>query len=304
MIQRFSETDVAARLTMAATLRAVHDSFQRVADGYVHQEPRVRLQLPAGYFAAVCAVDEKLALSSVKSYSVIDGELRGFIITLSSIADGSPRAVIEANLLTKMRTGAASGVAAAALAREGATTVGIIGCGRQAPFQLDAVRQSLPQLTHVLAWCRNQQSLRAFCAQTDARPASSAEEVVGCDVVLASTTSPTPVINGAWLRPGALVIAIGGDHHGDRELDDEAIRRAALVICDSIATSRIEAADIWAPVDSGIISWDAVTELQEVVAGRHAGRTSDDDIVFYKSNGLAAWDVAAAGALITSPPNS
>jgi ornithine cyclodeaminase/alanine dehydrogenase-like protein (mu-crystallin family) len=244
-----------------------------------------------------------LALSAVKSYTVIDGELRGFIITLSSITDGSPQAVIEADLLTKMRTGAASGVAAASLARTGATTVGIIGCGRQAPFQLDAVRRSPPHLTHALAWCRNPQSLEAFCAHTGARPASSAEEVAECDVVLASTTSPNPVINGAWLRPGALVIALGGDGHGDRELDDEAIRRATLVTCDSIDASRTDAADIWAPVESGILSWDAVIELQDVITGRHAGRASDDDIVFFKSNGLAAWDVATAAALIASPTN-
>lgn len=302
MIRHFSEDDVAAQLTMPAALRAVRDSFERVADGHVHEEPRIRLHTPGGYFAAICAIDEQLALSSVKSYTVVDGELRGFVISLSSIADGSPQAVIEADHLTKMRTGAASGVAAASLARTGATTVGIIGCGRQAPFQLDAVRQALPQLTHALAWCRSRRSLEAFCAKTGASPASSAEEAVRCDIVLAATTSPTPVVNGAWLRPGALVIAIGGDHHGDRELDDDAIRRAALVVCDSIATSRVEAADIWAPVESGILAWDAVIELQDIMACKHPGRRSADDIVLFKSNGLAAWDLAVAGALVTSPP--
>lgn len=302
MIRYFRESDVAAQLTMVAMLRAVRDAFARTADGHIHESPRTRLRVGDGYSAAICAVDEKLELSLVKSYSVIDGELRGFLVTLSSTADGFPRAVIEADLLTKMRTGAASGVAAATLARSGASTVGIIGCGRQAPFQIDAVREALPHFTRGLAWCRNQESLSAFCHETGFEPAASAEEVAGCDVVLLCTTSPTPVVNGAWLRPGTLVIAIGGDHHGDRELDDEAIRRASLVTCDSIAASRVDAADIWAPAEAGVLQWDSVTELQEVLVGRRPGRASDEDIVIFKSNGLAAWDLAAAAELIATEP--
>ena len=296
-----SEDDVAAQLSMDTTLGAVRASFHRLARGEIRQEPRTQLLFSAGYFAAVCAADEGLGLASVKSYTVIDGELRGFVITLTSTRDGTVQAVLEADLLTAMRTGAGSGVAAASLAHSSATSVGIIGCGRQAPFQVEAVRSAIPGITSVLAWSRRPEQLRAFCEATGSRPAAGPRDIAECDVIVASTTSPTPVVQGEWLRPGALVIAIGGDHHGDRELDDEVIMRASLITCDSIATSRHEAADLWGPAVGGLIRWGDVVELQDIVAGNHPGRTDDDQIIVFKSNGLGAWDVAAAAALIAGP---
>lgn len=295
-----SEQDVADRLTMPATVAAVKRSFLRLADGLVHQAPRVQLIVPAGYVAAVCGADDGLGLATVKSYTMIDDQLRGFVITISSLRDGEVKAVIEADLLTKMRTGAASGVAAAALARPGSETVGIIGCGRQAPFQLEAIQHVLPHLS-ALAWCRRADQLGSFCERTGAVAAKSAREVASCDIVVTATTSPSPVVAGEWLRDGALVIAIGGDYD-HREVDDETITRSALITCDSIATSREEAADIWAPASRKLISWSDVVELQEIVAGRHPGRASNDDIIFFKSNGLGAWDVAAAAVLLDRAP--
>jgi alanine dehydrogenase len=296
-----SEQDVADRLAMPATVAAVRQSFLRLADGLVHQAPRVQLMVSAGYFAAVCGADEGLGLATVKSYMVIDGQLRGFVITVSCLRDGEVKAVIEADLLTKIRTGAASGVAAAALARAGSETVGIIGCGGQAPFQLEAVRHVLPHLS-AFAWCRRADQLASFCERTGAVPAESPREAASCDIVVTATTSPSPVVAGEWLREGALVIAIGGDYD-DRELDDETIRRSALITCDSITTSREEAADIWEPASRKLISWGDVVELQDIVAGRHPGRTSNDDIILFKSNGLGAWDVAAAAVLLGRDAN-
>jgi ornithine cyclodeaminase len=296
----FREGDVAKHLSMSATLDAVEASFRRLAAGVVRQQPRTQLHHADGYFAAMCVADGGLGLATVKSYTVVDGVLDGFVVTVNSLRDGRAQAVIEADLLTKLRTGAGSGVAAATLARAGASSLGIIGCGRQAPFQLDAIRCALPGVSSVRAWTRRPDQLADFCARTGASPAASAQEAAGCDIVVAATTSSTPVIRGEWLRPGALVIAIGGDAHGDRELDDAVIERAALITCDSIASSRQEAADLWAPAESGLVAWDDVVELQAVVAGTHPGRTDAEEIILFKSNGMGAWDVAAAAALIAA----
>jgi ornithine cyclodeaminase len=243
------------------------------------------------------AADDVLGLACVKSYAAVDGALEGFSLVVNSTADGGVRGVIEADALTRIRTGAASGVAAGALAAPGARTVGIIGCGRQAPCQLEAVRCALPGV-RALAWCRRADELRRFCARTGAEPVASAAEVMACDVVIAATTSSTPVIEGRRLRDGALVIAIGGGRHGDRELDDDVLRRADLVTCDALASSRAEAADIWEPVVAGIIGWKDVVELGNVLNGTHPGRRCDADVVVFKSNGLGAWDLALAALLL------
>jgi alanine dehydrogenase len=208
------------------------------------------------------------------------------------------QAVIEADTLTKIRTGAASGVAAGCLAMPHARTVGIIGCGRQAPFQLEAVRGVICGL-RVLAWCRSLDSRHRFCAQTGAAPAASAAEAAACDIVITCTTSLIPVVEGRWLRDGALVIAIGGGQRGSRELDDQVMARAGLVTCDSLESSRTEAADIYESVRAGVISWQAVVELGDVINGASRGRRRDKDIIVFKSNGLGAWDLAVASILLS-----
>jgi ornithine cyclodeaminase/alanine dehydrogenase-like protein (mu-crystallin family) len=106
------------------------------------------------------------------------------------------------------------------------------------------------------------------------------------------------VLRGEWLQPGALVCAVGANDGRRRELDNVVLERASFVCCDSIDDARIESADLIEPVEAGVLDWLEVHELQEVVAGETVGRQSNDDVVVFKSNGLAAWDVAAAAAVI------
>jgi alanine dehydrogenase len=113
-----------------------------------------------------------------------------------------------------------------------------------------------------------------------------------------ATTSKDPVLRGEWLQPGALVCAVGANDGRRRELDNVVLERAAFVCCDSRENAQLESADLIEPVSSGVLDWLEVHELQEVVAGEVAGRQSDEDIVVFKSNGLAAWDIAAAAAVV------
>ena len=106
------------------------------------------------------------------------------------------------------------------------------------------------------------------------------------------------MLRGEWLRPGALVCAIGANEPRARELDNVVLERAAFVCCDSLEQARIESGDLIEPVEGGVLDWLEVHELQEVVAGELPGRQSDDDIVVFKSNGLAAWDVAIGAAAL------
>ncbi|HXH96760.1 MAG TPA: hypothetical protein VNH40_06060, partial [Gaiellaceae bacterium] len=179
-----------------------------------------------------------------------------------------------------------------------ATTLGVIGCGRQADSQLDCIRVVLPSLERVVAYCRTPERLREFCERHRVEPGESHRDPAECDVVVTVTTSPDPVLRGEWLRPGALVCAVGANDGRRRELDNVVLERAALVCCDLLEGARLEAADLSEPVETGVLDWLEVHELQEVVSGSVPGRQADEDIVLFKSCGIAAWDVAAAAAVV------
>jgi ornithine cyclodeaminase/alanine dehydrogenase-like protein (mu-crystallin family) len=144
----------------------------------------------------------------------------------------------------------------------------------------------LPSLERVLVHCRDAERLAAFCSAHGCEPAEPAD-VGACDLVVTATTSTTPVLHGAWLQPGATVLAVGANDLGSRELDDDVLERASFVCTDSIEQARQEAGDLAGVTD--------LHELHDV----HA-RPGDDAIVVFKSNGLAAWDLAAAAAVVTA----
>src|SRR5262249_52437019 len=148
------------------------------------------------------------------------------------------------------------------------------------------------------AYCRNDANLGIFCAEHDCEPAESHRDAGECDIVVTVTTSKDPVLRGEWLRPGALVCAVGANDGRRRELDNAVLERAAFVCWDSRETGKLESADPMEPVGAGVLDWLGVHELQSVVGGEVAGRQSDEDIVVFKSNGLAAWDIAAAAAVV------
>jgi alanine dehydrogenase len=275
----------------ADALEAVEGSFRRLAAGAVDNRPRERLRLEGGVFAVMSAVDRELHLAGLKSYTWLpDGT--PFVVILFDTAAARIAGVIEADKLGQLRTGAASGVAARRLARTGATSLGVIGCGWQARSQVACIREAVPAIEHVVAYCRTPERLQEFCRETGAEAGESHRDAAACDIVVTVTTAKDPVLRGEWLRPGALVCAVGANEPRARELDNVVLERAAFVCCDSREQARLESGDLIEPVEAGVLDWLEVHELQEVVAGELEGRQSDDDLVLFKSNGLAAWDLA------------
>lgn len=290
-----SEGDVERLLTPAEAIEAVEDSFRRLADGRIVNRPRYRLAQDGGFLAVMSAVDAERGLACVKAYQ---GVAEGIAFTVLLFERGTLRAVIDADKLGQLRTGAASAVAAKYLARPGARRLGVIGCGWQARSQVGAIREALPAIEETVAYCRSEERLAAFCAEVGAEPAESHGEAADADVVVTITTSRDPVLRGEWLRPGALVCAAGANHPRARELDNAVLERAAFVCCDSIEDAKIESGDLIEPVSQGVLDWLEVHELQQVVAGELPGRQSEDDVVLFKSNGLAAWDLAVAARVV------
>jgi alanine dehydrogenase len=292
-----TEAEVAELLTPADALEAVEGSFRRLAAAEVENVPRQRTRFEDGFLAVMWAVDRELGLAGLKSYAA-GPQQASFVVVLFETESQEPLAVIEADKLGQLRTGAASGVAAKYLAREGATSLGVIGCGRQAETQVACIRAAVPAIERVVAYCRTEASLERFCRAVGAEAGESHRDPAEQDIVVTITTSRDPVLRGEWLRPGALVCAAGANVPGARELDNVVLERAAFVCCDSKEQARLESSDLVEPIERGSLDWLEVHELHEVVGGDLQGRQSDDDIVVFKSNGLAAWDVAAAARTV------
>jgi len=298
-----SEHDVASLVSPGEAVPVIEDCFRRMASGQVELMPRRRFVVEGGYFAVMAAADRALGVAGLKSYTVVEGELQ-FVVCLFDLAGGPAgpagtlTAVIAADRLGQVRTGAASGVAAKHLARPGAATLGLIGAGWQAESQLAAIRAAVPSIERVVVSSRTRERAEAFAERHAADAAESPNEAAACDVVVTATTSRDPVLRGEWLVQGALVCAIGANDPRARELDSQVIARATLVCCDSLDDARLESGDLIEPVAAGQLDWLEVQELHSIVAGELPGRQADADIVVFKSNGIAPWDVALAREVV------
>jgi ornithine cyclodeaminase/alanine dehydrogenase-like protein (mu-crystallin family) len=292
-----TESEIGGLLAPADALEAIERCFERLARGVIENRPRERLALDDGAFAVMAAADAELGLAGVKTYTWLPAGTP-FVVVLFDLERAEVAAVLEADELGRLRTGAASGVAARHLAKAAPRSLGVIGCGRQAGSQVACIREACPTIERVVAYCRDERRLDAFCTLVEAEAGETHRDAGEQDVVVTVTTSKDPVLRGEWLRPGALVCAVGANDGAARELDNTVIARATFVCCDSRAQARRESGDLIEPVEQGLLDWLEVHQLQDVVAGELRGRESDDDIVVFKSNGIAAWDVAIAAAAV------
>ena len=292
-----SESDVHGLLSSEAAVDAVERSFLRLAAGSVEIAPRRRLNLQDGRLADMAASDLELGYAGMKAYAGF-AEGAAFLVALFAVDRPELVALIEADHLGRLRTGAASAVAAKYLAREDATSLGVIGCGGQAETQVACIRAAVPTIERVVAYCRTERNLRAFCERVGAEPAESNREAAEQDIVVTITTSRDPVLRGEWLLPGSLVCAVGANNRVSRELDNVVLERATFVCCDWKEQARLESADLIEPIQQGVLDWLEVHELHEVVSGELPGRQSPDDITVFKSNGIASWDLAVAAAVV------
>jgi ornithine cyclodeaminase/alanine dehydrogenase-like protein (mu-crystallin family) len=289
-----TESDVEALLDAGSVNAAIEECELRLARGTVAVLPRVRLGLEGGAMALMAAVDREAGLAGLKTY--VAGRGRSFhpVVVLQDEGTGELAAVVEARRLGQLRTGAASAVAALKLARSDSRTLGVIGCGYHGLGQVECIRAALSSIDRVRAFCRSENRLREFCDRTGAEPARDHRQAAEANVVVTITSSPDPVLRGEWLQPGALVCAAGANVSSHRELDNAVLERASMVCCDLVAQAKLESGDLIEPVATGVLDWLEVHELHQIVSGELAGRQSDQDIVVFKSSGIASWDLAAA----------
>lgn len=295
--------EVAACLDLDEAIDAVATAFAAHHRGETVMPAKSYIDLPDtdGDFRAMPAyVDDGAGLKWVNSHPDNPDEhglptVMGVMI-YSDPATAFPLAVIDGTTLTRLRTGAAAGVATETLAREDAATVGLVGAGAQAHTQLDAVAR-VRDIEHVVVADLSEEALDRFVAREQDRDVTvergTAEEAAGCDVVSTTTPSREPVVERDWLRDGAHVNAMGADAAGKQELAP-AILRDAVVAIDDWEQCR-HSGEINVPLAAGAIEEDDVdAELGAVVAGEAPGRRDTDDVTVFDSTGLAIQDVAAA----------
>jgi ornithine cyclodeaminase/alanine dehydrogenase-like protein (mu-crystallin family) len=296
------ETDVSRLATMEMALKTVEEAFRLQGERKVDNSPRRRCRLEHGLLHVMSASLPTRGFAGLKTYTSVEGRTR-FHVLLYDAADGKLLAVVEADGLGRLRTGAASGVATRYMARADASRVGIIGTGSQARTQLEAVCAVRP-VQAVTAYGRDMDRRAKFCREMSeslgirVEAASEPEQAVrDVDIVITATTSKEPVVNGEWLAPGAHINAVGSNHLSRRELDDEAVRRSACVVVDSVEQSMLESGELASAVEAGAFFWEDARELGLVVVGEFPGREDDREITLFKSNGIALEDVALAGTI-------
>jgi alanine dehydrogenase len=294
-----TEADVEWLLDLPTAIECVDTAFREWAAGRTENQPRRRVATPDGILHAMTASAEYLGYHAAKIYST-NREPGRFHVLLYRAGTGEFVAMIEANRLGQLRTGATTGVATRAMARPDAAIVGCFGTGFQARTQLQAVC-AVRKIERVEVYGRHEDRRKQFAAEmtelcnVPVAPVATPDDVAAeKDIIITATTSKIPVFEGRVLDEGTHLNVVGSNWLTKTEVDVDTIRRADHVICDSLEACQLEAGDFVPAIEAGVLEWDRVHELSAVLAGEETGRAQPEDVTLFKSVGLALCDLAVA----------
>ena len=289
-----------ALLDVPGGVSALDAAFTDLPHGRAAVQARHRTDCGAVKLSTMGALWPQRQVAGVKAYTTVAGQF-SFLVTLFDTAANRPLALLEANTLTRLRTSALVSLVASKALRSGARKLALFGAGLQGRAQAEALLawQQVDEVAVVDA-----QGSPAWCAELAARHGcqvslgdtrdDAREAVRGAQLILTATRSKTPVFDGAWLEPGAVVIATGTSLPNGTELDDATLQRASRVLVEWKPQSLVEAGEVVLGLSSGALDTDRIADLVDLYAGRTAWRESDDDIVVFKSVGIGLADVACA----------
>ena len=306
-----TQRDVESLVTMKTAVRVITQAFKAQARGEVIMPSKVYLMLPdrLSDFRAMPAYVAHPPRCGIKWVNVHPGNrAKGLptvmgTILLNDPATGCPLAVLDGLSVTRLRTGAAAGVAANALARRGSRRVGLVGCGAQALSQLLALAEFFP-LREVMVWGYRRGEAARFCAsarrQLSAKlvPVTTVKACVSeAEIVVTLTPSRRPLVRRAWLAPGTHINAIGADAPGKQELDPRILREATVIVDDR--DQAIHGGEINVPITQGLFHPREIhATLGEVLLGTASGRTRASELTVFDSTGVAVHDVALGHAIV------
>jgi len=266
----------------------------------VHNIPRARAQTDHAMLHTLSAAAKSLGVMGTKVYATSRKAPAQFHVLLYDGKTGTLLAIMQADHLGQMRTGAASGVATKYMARTDATEVGLFGSGKQARTQILAVCK-VRKIRRVMVFSPNEERRRQFAAEMTKqceveviavdRPELAAEDK---DILITATTSREPVLKGNWIAEGTHINAVGSNFLGKAELDGVTVRRCQTIVVDDKEQAKLEAGDFQQALEDGSLHWHDIRELGQVIVGRHVPRKQAQDITLFKSLGIAIEDVAVA----------
>lgn len=291
-----TENDVKQVLTVTMALDAVESAHRDLALGQAQDTPRARTRLPQ---TVLHILQGALPAQGVLGYKAYTSNRSGnrFLVHLFDAGTGGLLAVIEADYMGMIRTGAASGVAARWLARPDAKVAGVFGAGWQAEGHVQAICAALP-LERVKVCSRKADKLASFCARMSEAtgvavvPAGAEEAVRDSDLVGTVTTAAQPLFDADWLAPGVHINAAGSNALIRQELSEATLRRASLLAVDAVPTALTEAGDLLPLLEKGRLHSRQLVELGDIIVGRRAGRTDAEQVTIFESQGLAIQDLA------------
>ncbi len=298
-----TEDQVNNLLTMEIALESLDKVFRARSEGEVGNIPRARLPIGRGSYNLMAASWPKAGIVGHKSYAAGAGGASFHVMLYGTNGEGL-LAVIEANRMGQVRTGAASGIATRYMAREEASSVGIIGSGYQAETQLEAVA-AVRDIKSAKVFSRTAERRNSFADRMserlsiDVQPADSAEAAVqGVDVIVTVTNAVDPVLTGEMLDHGVHINAAGGNSWMRRELDTHAVAMSDIVATDDIDQTRIECGELMRAAETGHFSWERLIRLDRIVRGLRQGRTQPGDVTLFESQGVAFEDLAVCNTLL------
>lgn len=296
MIRYIKGAEAEQLLDMPQAIALIEQAFRDLADGQAIDSPRRRSRMPGKTVHIMQALAPRIGVAGFKA-----GYSRGpGLIHLYDYESGRYEAMIEADWLGRMRTAATTAVATRMLARQNASVVACFGLGRHGRFQLAAVSE-VRKISTVQVFGRNRERVSGFCVAMSKRlgvpvvaAASAHEALAGADIVNLITPSATPLFDGAWLEAGQHVNAAGSNEFNRREIDLETIKRSDVIVVDSREVAQAESGDLLPAVDAGLVQWEHLASLADIVAGRRAARTSDQQITLFESHGMCIEDLYVA----------
>jgi alanine dehydrogenase len=295
------ESDVERLATIEMAIEAVEQAFRLQGEQKAENAPRRRSRVDHGFLHVMSASLPTLGYAGLKSYTSVSGVTRFAVLLYKG--DGQLVAVIEADKLGQLRTGAASAVATKYMARQESARLGVFGTGLQARSQIQSICAVRPIKT-VLAYSRSEEKRQNFCKEMTeligigVYPASTPEEAVKeMDIVVTATTSKEPVFKGEWLSKGTHINAIGGNFVSRQELDVKTIEKSACIVVDSCEQARLESGDLARAAEAEAFYWEDARELGLVVVGEFPGREDSGEITLFESQGIALEDVALAAQI-------
>jgi ornithine cyclodeaminase/alanine dehydrogenase-like protein (mu-crystallin family) len=293
------EEDVKALIGMPEALDAVELAFREQVAGTGINSPRQRVHQPNGVLHMMGGALTERGYWGCKVYTATRDGVR-FCVLLYDVGSGALQAMIEADYLGVLRTGAASGVATRYLARSDADTLALFGTGNQAETQLAAIARVRP-LRAVRVYSRKAERRESFATRM-ARNLNLPVQAVdtpsaalkGANIVATATTSREPVFDGSNIAPGMHINAAGSNSVARSELDRVTIQRATRIFTDDLMQARSESGDLIMAYERNSLVWEQVRPLADVIGGVTVGRASPNDITLFESQGIALWDIALA----------